>query len=56
MNLCEFKGLTNSAIQAGKLLTLKNGGFGKHWLFQISLFKVDIRMPPHPHKVPVRSL
>ena len=42
MNLCEFKGLPNSAIQARKLLTLKNSGFGKHWLSQISLFKIDI--------------
>ena len=63
MNLCEFKGLTNSAIQAGKLMTFE---FSKHWLSQISLFKVDIcpiihtkylsiRHPSHTPRVQTRS-
>ena len=37
MKLCEFKGLTNSVNLGWKVIDIKNSGFGKHRLSQISL-------------------
>ena len=41
MNLCEFKGPTNSTTEVGKLLELKMVGY-TNTSCVISLFKVDI--------------